>query len=84
MDKGSPGEFGNLLVVLNVDGSSPSGHPRKKTSPKGNVFFCEKSQGFSIIIKSQGKKELLWDFFRIFAASSVKLVFFSKIWVVDV
>ena len=29
MDKGSPGEFGNLLVVLNVDGSSPSGHPSK-------------------------------------------------------
>ena len=28
MDKGSPGEFGNLLVVLNVDGSSPSGHPK--------------------------------------------------------
>ena len=25
------------------DGSSPSGHP-KETSPKGNVFFCEKSQ----------------------------------------
>ena len=27
------------IVVLNVDGSSPSGHPQKETSPKGNVFF---------------------------------------------
>ena len=31
--------FETLLVVLNVVGSSPTGHPRKKTSLKGNVFF---------------------------------------------
>jgi len=30
--------FETLLVVLNVDGSSPSGHP-KETSLKGNVSF---------------------------------------------
>ena len=42
MDKGSPGEFGNLLVVLNVDGSSPSGHPKDKTpvvQKIAGVFF---------------------------------------------
>ena len=32
----------NQIVVLNVVGSSPTGHP-KKTSPKGTVFFCEQS-----------------------------------------
>ena len=28
-------------MVLNVVGSSPTGHPKTKTSLKGNVFFCE-------------------------------------------
>ena len=30
-------------MVLNVDGSSPSGHPLE-TSPKGNVFFVQQKR----------------------------------------
>ena len=36
-----------VLVALNVDGSSPSGHP-KEISLKGNVFFVRRPNETSL------------------------------------
>ncbi len=55
----------------------------QRVQSQTRLSYAESRQN-STKVKSQGIITSLWDFFRIFAASSVILVILSKIWVVPV
>ena len=53
------------IVVLVVVGSSPTVHPKRKTTPKGRFSFCNVQRGFQLIcifcaLEAQSKRSSLW------------------------